>query len=436
MEDQGYHLYSAFEIAKKFGIKYFYRQRIYRLAESKKIPSFQLRDQACFIGSQVLEAVLKDLEFKIEGKFPQLDITKLRVFYDLINGKRIVVDGIFGKSIFVDTDKETEEDLIQKIGHIMEWINSNSQSLITSDEESLNEELVIETQSSQDKTISRKELSLVDTLPEEIMWIKIDTGLIENIEIKSFILISLPSIAQFIGIRQDQFIEWIAQTSFTEFVLSAHYKKFQGTEKSVPWKKGVISGYTSFVPFELLPEIVIAFKQSGRSYIYPQKAELLYQLSKSTLEAVGLAISGNKDKAAQELARVGKGLGLNVADQIIGIFKQYESRDYQIQTSKEFFSKVKEIKEDYAVITGKLTLGITGRWVSHWKMLGKIKKLPSKVVSSSREVMRKISPADGVGMTFGEKHFIKDPNLPEAIETGKKGKSFYERLKKVGLLDN
>ena len=50
--------------------------------------------------------------------------------------------------------------------------------------------------------------------------------------------------------------------------------------------------------------------------------------------------------------------------------------------------------------------------------------------------MRQVSPGDGVGMVFGEKHYIKEPKVNEAIKTGKQGKSFYERLKKVGLLEN
>ena len=50
-------------------------------------------------------------------------------------------------------------------------------------------------------------------------------------------------------------------------------------------------------------------------------------------------------------------------------------------------------------------------------------------------VVNGYTSCDGAGMTFGEKHFIKDPNIEEAVSTGKQGKGFYERLKKVGLLD-
>ena len=241
--------------------------------------------------------------------------------------------------------------------------------------------------------------------------------------------------AQFLGIRTDQFIEWVSKTTFAQFVLSAHPRQLYDTEISVSWKKGIIKGHVPLIPFELIPEIIVAFRQSGRGIKYPEKAQLLYEIAKSTLEAVGLAISGDKDKAAEELARVGKGLGLTEAEQIIAIFKQYATREYQVQTTKEFQSKVKRLRLDYALTIGNLTLGITGKYPGHWKWLGERKRLPKKVTSSSREVMRKLSPGDGVGMTFGERHFIKDPVLPEAIETGKKGKEFYERLRKVGLLE-
>ena len=433
-----FHLYTAVEAENKFGSKFFYRQKIYRLAERKVIPSFIKNKDQCFIGSDILKGFIKELELKIEGRFPMLEISKIQVFFDLVNGKRVVVDGLFGKSISINTDLETEEDLLLKLKTIIDWMESNTKPIRVEeiDQSLTQEETPIHEPQIMEETSKKVTKIPIEVLPEEIFWVKIDTGVIENIEVKSYILISLPSVAQFIGIRTDSFLEWITASTFRAYILSAHYKQFQDTGKHVPWKKGVVKGFTSFVPFELLPEIIIAFKQSGRNISYPEKADMLYKLATSTLTAVGLAISGNKDKAAQVLAQVGKGLGLSVADQIIGIFKQYESRDFQIQTNKEFFSKVKDMGLDYAVAAGTMTLGITGKRVYHWMTLGKVRKLPSKLRTSSREIMRQISPSDGVGMTFGEKHFSKDPNINEAISTGKQGKEFYERLKKVGLLDN
>jgi len=243
-------------------------------------------------------------------------------------------------------------------------------------------------------------------------------------------------VAKFIGIRTDNFVKWLGKSTFLNSVLSCHYKYILGTPNGVPWEKGLVTGLTPFIPFEVLPEIIVSFRQSGLTAGFPEKVELLYELSQTTLKAVGLAISGNKAKASEELALVGKGLGLNVADQIIGIFKQYETRDYQVLTNKEFNSKVKHQGLNYGVVTGTLTLGITNKTVDDWKNLGKQYKLPAKLRTTSREVMRQLAPSDGVGMVFGEKHYIKEPKIREAVKTGKQGKSFYERLKKVGLLDD
>ncbi len=430
-----FHLLTPLEAEVEFGEKYFYRQKIYRLAERGKIVTFKKQGQVVFLGNHVLEGFLKDLEEKITTKFPEFDISKLQIFYDSTRGKRMVVDGLFGKGISVDTTKETEEDLLQKISGILEWMQTEPQKVTTTEVLESDENIENITNFYQDLGDSEEENNLAQVLPEEIYWVRVAVGSIEGVEVKSGVLISLPSIAQFIGIRTDSFIEWLTQTHFINSVLSGHYRQIQDTEISVPWKKGVVKGFSTFIPFELVPEIIVSFKNSGRTVNFPKKAEMLYDIASSTLSAVGLAISGNKDKAAQELASIGHSLGLDVADQIIGIFKKYESREYQVQTNKEFAGKVKSIGEDYATVTGKLTFGITGRTAATWKLFGSSRKLPSRITQSSREVMRTLAPEEGVGMTFGEKHFINDPNLPEAIETGKKGKEFYERLKKVRLLD-
>ena len=89
---------------------------------------------------------------------------------------------------------------------------------------------------------SSEEYGLTKVLPEEITWVRLDIGVIEGVEVKSYILMSLPSIAQFLGIRTDQFIEWIAKTTFSKFVLSAHPRQLYDTEISVSWKKGVSFG--------------------------------------------------------------------------------------------------------------------------------------------------------------------------------------------------
>lgn len=432
MKSNPHHLFTALEAEEEFGKKYFYRQRIYRLAEANKIHTFELRGRTCYLGSHILQAFVKDLELKIATQFPELSISSLQIFYDLSKEKRMVVDGLFGRGISVNTDEETEEDLLKKISNILEWIGNSPPEVLNTPAEILQ----IESNENPGKQIKNNtdDSLLPNSLPEEIFWMKVDLNNIKGIEIKSYFLVSLPSVAQFIGIRPDAFLKWISTTTFIDSILSAHYKQLQGTQNSVPWKKGVVSGYTPFIPFELIPEIIVAFRQSGRTVNYPQKAQLLYDLAQKTLKAVGLAVSGNREKAAEELAKVGKSMGLSVADQIIAIFKQYESKDYQIQTNKEFNSKVKRMGMNYSVATGTLTLGVTGKYVSYWKALGSSRNLPKSY--SSRDVMRELSPGDSVGITFGEKDFIKNENIEEAAHTGKQGKEFYNRLKKVGLLDD
>ena len=83
-----------------------------------------------------------------------------------------------------------------------------------------------------------------------------------------------------------------------------------------------------------------------------------------------------------------------------------------------------------------LTLGITEKTAAQWKAFGASRRLPPKTLTSSREVMRAISPSDSVDMAFGEKHYVKEPKIDEAVKTGKQLKESYKRLKEVGLLDD
>lgn len=428
------HLMTAQEIEEALGSKYFYRQRIYRMAEAGKITAFERKSAATtvFLGNLVLKAFLQELTDKIKLRFPEIDVTKLSIFYDPYDKRRVIVDGLFGKGIYADADKETEEDLLKKIASIVEWIQADSTSIAD----------IQTSESDPPQVIEVKEVEVVDSdesspavLPEEISWVRVSDEVIEGVSIKSGILVSLPSVAQFVGMRSDELTDWVWQTTFSEHILSAHYRQIQTPPKSGVWEKGAKSGKTPYMPFELVPELLVSFKQGGRAVSYPQKAELLYNIAKSTLETVGLAVSGNRDRASQELASIGKKLGLTVADQIIGIFKQYEDRDFQISSTKEFNSHVKKNGQDYAIITGQLTLGITERSAAQWKAYGASRNLPKSLLTSGREVMRQLSPGDSVGMAFGEQHYIKQPRADEAIKTGRQGKEFYQRLKSVGLLD-
>lgn len=418
------------EAEEFFGAKYFYRQRIYRLAEAKKITEFKLRGQACYLGQHIISAFIQELHARIKTRFPEIDSSSLEIFYDAVSGKRIVIDGLYGKSVAVNTETETQDDLLSKIQHVIEWFASKPAEI-----EVIENDVPVNSRPNAELTVYDKQGKEDQILPEEILWLKIDSDNLEGVVVKSQILISLSSVAQFIGVRSDHFVKWLSGTTFAQSVLSTHPKKLNAPQIKGAWKRSILTGLTPFLPFEQLPELIVSFKQSNRTPAYPEKAQLLYELSKSTLESVGLAISGNKAKAAAELAKVGQELGLSAADQIIAVFKQYETREFQIRTNREFSSKVKQVGHNYAATIGSMTLGITGRWPEQWKAYGVSRSLPKKLTGSSREVMRQLSPEDGVGMTFGERHYIKDPDVEEAIKTGKQGKEFYERLKNVGLLD-
>ncbi|MDB5178193.1 MAG: hypothetical protein JWN01_136 [Patescibacteria group bacterium] len=419
MKEDTYELLTAPEIEDRLGSKYFYRQKIYRLAEAGRVRKYAFRDQTCFLTSDIVKAFLEDLEQAIHSQHPDIDMSMVQVMYEPVT-RRIVVDGLFGKGISADTSRETQEDTLRKIATIKEW---EADSVVGA----------VSTQSDQGAVTPSLDVS--GSLPEELMYIKVETGVVEGVEVKSFILISLPSLAQFIGVRTDNFSRWIAGSTFSGFILSANVRHLNGPQHSGPWKKGLEQGYVPLLPMELIPEVLIAVKQANFKPQFPQKAEVLYELAKTALEAVGLGISGNKQQAAEALAKVGEGLGLQEADQIIALLRQYANRDFQVQTHKGFVHKVRSTGGDYLITTGTITVGVTGKNAATWMKIGQKEGLKSRERQSAREVMRHVAPADSVGMTFAEGHYTKNPDTTEAIKTGRQGKSFYRRLKEVGLLE-
>lgn len=392
---------------------------------------FSYRGQQCYLPDRLLQVYINELKAKILTTVPELK--DANVFFD-DETKRMVVDGIFGKYISADTERETEEDLINKLLAVKEWLLTEPPEVVDVIDEPVSVPGAVE------KAVTKPVNKDVQpgVFPTEIQFVQVQTGEVAGVEVKSYTLLSLPSIARFIGVRTDHLSDWVQRSNtFSDFVVSIHNRKLDGPDISGPYKKGFEKGYTPLLPLELIPELLVAFRQSGRRPAYPGRAEQLYMLAKSTLEAVGLAISGNTDKAAAELAKVSENLGISAADQVIEIFKRYESRPFQIRESKRFHGKVESLGLDHKVVTGEITFGVTGRLPGAWKALGTRHKLPSKQRTSGREVMRTISPADSVGVTFSESHYIKDhTDITEVIKTGLQGKEFYQRLKDVGLLDD
>jgi hypothetical protein len=315
MAANAYELLSATELEASLGPKYFYRQKIYRLAEARRIQKYIFREQACFMISEVVKAFLEDLERALTLQHPDIELSKIEILYDP-DSRRVIVDGLFEKGIAADAVKETQEDLLSKIAHVKEWTSGVTYS---------GDDATATAVTAQAQEVTQDEALIPTTLPTELAWVKLDIGEVQGVEVKSLILISLPSLAQFVGLRTDSFSRWVASSTFGDSVLSAHYRHFEAmedgrepvaqlTQDGGSWRKGFAPGYVSMLPLESVPELLVAVRQSQFKPKFPQKAEMLYQVARSALEAVGLAIGGDKARAADELARVGQGLGLNEAD--------------------------------------------------------------------------------------------------------------------------
>jgi hypothetical protein len=112
-------LFTAQELEQDLGKTYFYRQRIYRMAEGGELPSFSAKGVFYFNKSDVIAVVLKRLEERIVSRFPSMNSALLKARYDFKNKKLIEVEGFpGGRDAFVDTETETEEDLLEKIERI------------------------------------------------------------------------------------------------------------------------------------------------------------------------------------------------------------------------------------------------------------------------------------------------------------------------------
>lgn len=112
-------LFTAQELEKLLGNKYFYRQSIYRMADSEKVNSYDTGNARYFSKNEVINVALERLVKRIERRHPWIPLETLGVRYDENQGKRIVIYGFSrGEEIVTNTDEETEGDLIRKIEEI------------------------------------------------------------------------------------------------------------------------------------------------------------------------------------------------------------------------------------------------------------------------------------------------------------------------------
>lgn len=112
-------LHTAQELEELLGKKYFYRQSTYRLAEENKISSYQINGVSYFSSEEIVMIALNRLSQRIVYRYPWLHSFPIRVKYDEKESKSIVVYGLpKDKKIRVNTETETEEDLLNKIQNI------------------------------------------------------------------------------------------------------------------------------------------------------------------------------------------------------------------------------------------------------------------------------------------------------------------------------
>lgn len=108
-------LFTAQELENILGKTYFYRQGLYRMAEDGKISSYFVDGKLYLSSEEVIEFVLKRLTNRIRLRSSRL-ASFLRVKFDEAEGKIITVYGFpDGSIVTVDTENETEEQLLRKI---------------------------------------------------------------------------------------------------------------------------------------------------------------------------------------------------------------------------------------------------------------------------------------------------------------------------------
>lgn len=108
-------LFTAQELEDLLGKTYFYRQRIYRMAEDGKISSYQIGGKLYFSKEELIAASLNRLAARIRLRFSKL-ASFLKLSFDESKAKEIRVFGFLDKSLIIsNTEIETEEELLRKL---------------------------------------------------------------------------------------------------------------------------------------------------------------------------------------------------------------------------------------------------------------------------------------------------------------------------------
>lgn len=111
-------LFTAQELEKILGEKYFYRQSLYRLAESNDINFYLVNNTYYFSKNEIINSVLQKLAESIARRHPWIPANTIWIKYDKQNKKIIIYGFNNNETIEADTESETENDLLGKIEDI------------------------------------------------------------------------------------------------------------------------------------------------------------------------------------------------------------------------------------------------------------------------------------------------------------------------------
>lgn len=113
-------LYTALDLENILGKKYFYRQSIYRLSEETKISTYQIDSTFYFSKKELVEVVLNRLAHRISHRYHWVHKYFLRIKYD--KNKLDIYGFPKGIRISINTNEETEEDLLNKFQALREEV--------------------------------------------------------------------------------------------------------------------------------------------------------------------------------------------------------------------------------------------------------------------------------------------------------------------------
>ena len=115
-------LFTAQKLEKILGEKYFYRQSLYRLAENNETSLYKVNNINYYSKKEVINSALKKLAESIARRHPWIPANTLWIKYNKQMKKIIIYGFSKNETIEANTNKETENDLLNKIENIREEV--------------------------------------------------------------------------------------------------------------------------------------------------------------------------------------------------------------------------------------------------------------------------------------------------------------------------